>query len=129
MPRKSPYDKGNELLELAKKETDPEIRKLRIQSAKKYFNVDLQATPRIINAVVVIVAYTILAATVILSVIYLGYLAAIGTFIFVSFSLCLILGVYMRLCGKISETNFLVFLKEGFKAISLLKKETPNQPE
>lgn len=129
MPRKSLYDKGNELLELAKQETDPEIRKLRVQAAKRYFNVDLQTTHHILNAIVILVSYIILIASAILSVINLGYLAGVGIFIFVFLSLCLLLGVYMRLCGKISETNLLIFLKEGFKAISLLKKKNPGQPE
>ncbi|GAG20048.1 unnamed protein product, partial [marine sediment metagenome] len=42
MGANSPYEKAQKLLELAKEESDSEIRKLRLLAAKRYFNADIR---------------------------------------------------------------------------------------
>jgi hypothetical protein len=116
MPRKSLYDKGNQLLKEARNETDPQIKRIMIQSAHRYLLRDA-TIPKVNEAVPVVAIYAIAVGSLIVSWIYLGAWAALGISICVFCFLTVALGAYLRICGKVTEKGLLVIIRESFKVV------------
>lgn len=127
MSRKSFYEKANELIELAKKEKNPLIRQLRLTAAEKYYDADISEEmakrPVLIKDILILLLfYAIISVPPIFYFSKLGFLrgsgAVIGTYALTTLIMCVIL----RMRGDISETSFRAMVREGFKAIHLLRK-------
>lgn len=125
--RRSLYEKANELLELAKKEKDPVVRQLRLNAAERYYKADISKTTGkqlgiTKDTLIFLLFYIIIFITAFFSFSQLGFLLGAGVIIGTFAIVTLIMGIILRIRGDISETNFLALVREGFKALHLLRK-------
>lgn len=127
MSRKSFYEKANELIELAKKEKNSVIRQLRLTAAERYYNADISEEmakrPSLTKDILILLLfYAIIFVTAFFSFSKLGFLGGVGVVIGTYALTTLMMGVILRMRGDISETNFLAMVREGFRAVHLLRK-------
>lgn len=125
--RKSFYEKANKLMELATKEKDPAIRRLRLRAARKYYEADISKAmgkqPRFMKDIfILLLFYVVIFVTAFFSFNKLGFLGGVGVVIGTFALVTLMMGVILRVRGDISEANFLAMVREGFKALHLLRK-------
>jgi uncharacterized ion transporter superfamily protein YfcC len=127
MNHKSPYEKANELIKLAKQEKNPVIRKLRLRAAEKYYQADVSKVMKpkrdfTKDLLVILLFYVVIVGTAIFSFSKLGFWAGVGVVIGTFALLTLMMGVILRVRGDISETSFIAMVREGSKALLLLGK-------
>jgi hypothetical protein len=120
------YEKGKEMLKQAEKCDDPEIKRLILQAAERYYDADIkQNTPLPLwgLSVMLVLFYLLVVGTLVWS--YSQLSAAKATFVVIAaFSfLSLLVGAILRVGGYISESGFLAVWKAGFKAVTSLKRE------
>ena len=127
MSRKSFYEKANELVDLAKKEKDSVICQLRLRAAERYYRADISKAMAerlgfAKDILILLLFYVIIFVTAFFSFSKLGFFAAVGVVIGTFALATLMMGVILRVRGDISETNFLAMVREGFKALHLLRR-------
>jgi hypothetical protein len=127
MAHKTRYEKGRELLAQAMQERDRRRRAIMERAAERYFNADIEnpmndnpdKTKEIILA---LICYLVIFLSVIVSfrflAIYAAVLVIVGTFAL----LCVMMGAMLRIQGYLTEGGFLAMVREGFKALFLLRK-------
>lgn len=120
MSRKSFYEKANELIELAKEEENPEIRVLRLRAAKKYYKADVPGAKP--GFLVFFLFYAVIFATIYISFSQLGFFLGAGVVIGTYALATLMMGVILRMRDKLTEKGLLAMVREGFKALNLLRR-------
>ncbi|HKG13010.1 MAG TPA: hypothetical protein VKB12_06715 [Pyrinomonadaceae bacterium] len=103
-------------------ETDPDLKKIKLEAYRRYY----MPRDRTKDIILVFVGFIIIALTVIFSFSFLSFFAAVGVIIGMFALLCLMMGVMLRVWGDITSNDLLTLVREGFKALFLLRRG-PNQ--
>lgn len=125
---KSPYEKANELIELAKQVTDPAIRKPILDAIERYYRVDvtiiIEKKPDPTKDILVLLLfYVVIFATAFISFSQLGFSLGVGVVIGTYALATLMMGVILRVRDKLTEKGLLAMVREGFKALNLLRRK------
>ena len=127
MAHKTRYEKAKELLEQARRERNPDARRIMFRAARRYFDADVddpmyENTDKTKEILLLFVCYLVIFMTLIVSFkllsVYAAVLVVIGTFAL----LCLMMGAMLRMQGYLTEGGFLTMVREGFKALLLLRR-------
>jgi len=127
MAHKTRYEKANELLAQASQEPNRKIREIMVRAAKRYLDADVDdsmngAQDKTKQFLVLMVCYFLIFLSVILSFAFLSIYAAVLVIVGTFALLCLMLGVMLRMQGYLTERGLLSMVREGFKALLLLRK-------
>jgi len=128
MAHKTRYEKATELLGQARRERNPSAREIMIRAAERYFDADvnnpMSDTPDKTKEVfLALVCYLVIFITVIVSFKLLSIAAAVFVIIGTFALLCVMMGAILRIQGYLSEGGFLTMVREGFKALLLLRRK------
>jgi hypothetical protein len=131
MPGRTLQEQIEQLEDKIRREAEPDLREIQLRALEHYYKVAIMPPPpppkpEIKYIVLVLVAYCIIAFTVILSFYLFPVYAAVCVIIGMFALLCLMMGVMLRMYGDISSNDLLTLVREGFKALFLLRKG-PNQ--
>jgi hypothetical protein len=123
LPR-SFYEKGMRLVEQARTESDPAIRKLLLKAASNYYGVDMnQKEPFGQTLIAVSIVYILIFAVVFYTFQSFPVYVALPL-VLASYCLCaLLIGATMRMAGYINEATFLGMFKAGLHALLLRTKQ------
>lgn len=122
MPRKTYFDKGMELTEQAKKESDPELRQIEFDAIRDYYHADIISAINWSNIIPPIIFLSVAVILTIISFHYVGFFC-IAVFIVAYIFAGLLTGCYLFLCGKIKEKSFFALWGEGLKTLLFLQKK------
>jgi hypothetical protein len=120
------YEKGKEMLKQAEKCDDPEVKRLILEAAERYYDADIkQNTPLPLwgLSVMLVVFYLLVIGTMVWAFSQLSGAKATFVVIAAFAFLSLLVGAVLRVGGYISESGFLAVWKQGFKAVTSLKRE------
>jgi len=113
---------------MAEREKDPDLRRLRLESARRYIDADIEVNMKnksdnsFRDVHTLLLCYVVIFASALITFKWLGFFAAVATVIGSFALLSLMMGVFLRLRGELSESNLLKMIQEGFKALFLLRK-------
>jgi hypothetical protein len=112
------YEKGKELVEQARKEPDPDIRKFLLRTAKEYYGTDMTSKePFLQTLVAVVVVYVLVIGLMIYTFKNFSLYVALPLVV-ASFAVCaFLIGAAFRAAGYISESTFLGIFKAGLRAL------------
>lgn len=131
---KSPFEKANELIELAKQVTDSAIRERILDAIERYYLVDvtiiikgnsivIEKKPDFTKDILVLLLfYVVIFATAFISFSQLGFFLGAGVVIGTYALATLMMGVILRMRGDITQRGLLAMVREGFKALNLLRR-------
>ena len=119
---KSLYEKGRELIELAKSDPNPDARKLCLDAAKEYFGADANRVS--LGLWITILAFYVayVAAIVVTAVLAGGWAGAVAIGVYAVGSL--LLGSMLRSAGIVSEAGLLATFRAGAGALRLLGRRS-----
>jgi hypothetical protein len=127
MAHKTQYEKGRELLAQARRERNPDARKIMLEAADRYFDADLSNPGSQMDntkqILVLMGCYVVIFLSVVLSFAFLPIYAAVLVVVGAFAMLCVMMGVILRSQGGLSEPGFLAMVREGFKALVLLRRK------
>ena len=122
---KSFYEKGNALVRQAKAEQDPEIRKLQLDAAQKYYDADMSQEakqPFLRTLLAVIGVYILVFGIAVYTFKNFSLITAVamtlGAFVFFA----LLMGTAFLPAGYIKEKTWLEVFKTGVRALLLQRK-------
>jgi hypothetical protein len=128
MAHKTRYEKAQELLDQARQERNPDARKIMLRAARRYFDADVD-TPMNDNPdktkeiFLLLICYLVIFVSVIISFTFLSIYAAVAVVIGTFALLCVMMGAMLRIQGYLTEGGFLTMVREGFKALLLLRRK------
>lgn len=114
------------MLKQAEKCDDPEVKRLILEAAERYYDADIkQNTPLPLwgLSVMLVVFYLLVIGTMVWAFSQLSGAKATFVVIAAFAFLSLLVGAVLRVGGYISESGFLAVWKQGFKAVTSLKRE------
>ena len=118
------YAKGTKLVEEARAERDPEIRKLLLKAASNYYGVDMnKREPFGQTLIAVSIVYILIFAVVLYTFKSFPVYVALPV-VLTSFCLCaFLIGAAMRTAGHINEATFFGMFKAGLHALLLRTRQ------
>lgn len=120
------YKKYREMLKAAEKCTDPDLKKLELLAAHRYFEADIkQSAPLPMWGLIVMLVgfYLLVLVTVVWAYSRLPVVTATIVFVLAFSIVSLLIGVVLRVGGYISESSLLSIWRAGFKAVTSLKRD------
>jgi hypothetical protein len=131
----SPREKAQNLIKGVEKVTDSEIRKFVLAGIEKYLltrDVTIRITKNSIEIVpksgtnkailLCLLSYAVIFTSAYLSFSQLGFSLGVGVVIGTYALATLMMGAILVMLGKIPPGDFLAMVKEGFKALNLLRR-------
>ena len=122
---KSFYEKAHRLAEQARNEPDPQIRKLLLKAAAKYYETDMKPRePFFATLLSLVVVYIVVIGTAIYAFRNFSFPAAVGIVIASYAFLAFIVGATFRAAGYLSETSFMGIFRGGIRVLLFLRKQS-----
>lgn len=123
LPR-SFYEKGTELLRQAGETEDPDLRKVALEAAERYYRADVRKRePFFFTLLAFLLSYVVVIATAVWAfrsmAVYAAAAVVIGSYCF----LALVVGATLRVGGYITESSLLGIIKAGFKTLILMRRQ------
>jgi len=112
------YEKGRQLVEQARQEQDPEIRKFLLRTAADYYGTDMtQREPFLPTLVAVVVVYVLVFWLMVYTFKNLSLYVALPLVV-ASFAVsAFLIGAAFRAAGYINESTFAGIFKAGLRAL------------
>lgn len=121
---KSFYEKAQELAEQARNEPDPEIRKLQLEAAARYYEKDVKPRePLFATLLALVVVYLVVIGSATYAFRNFSFLPAVGIVIGSYAFLAFIVGAAFRAAGYLSESSFMGIFKGGIRVLLFLRKQ------
>jgi len=122
---KSFYEKAHQLAEQARNEPDPEIRKLLLEAAERYYETDMKPRePLLATLLALVIVYVVVLGTAIYAFRNLSLPAAVGIVIASYAILAFLVGASFRAAGYLSERSFMGIFQGGIRILFFLRKQS-----
>jgi hypothetical protein len=122
---KSFYEKAQQLAEQARNEPDPEIRKLQLEAAERYYVSDTKPRePFLPTLLALVIVYVVVIGTAIYAFRNFSFPAAVGIVIASYAFLAFIVGASFRAAGYLSESSFMGIFRGGVRILLFLRKQS-----
>jgi hypothetical protein len=122
---KSFYEKAHQLTEQARNEPDPEIRKLLLKAARKYYETDMKPRePFLATLLSLVIVYIVVIGTAVYAFHNFSFPSAVGIVIASYAFLAFIVGASFRAAGYLSESSFMGIFRGGIRILLFLRKQS-----
>jgi hypothetical protein len=123
---KSFYEKAERLVQQAKNEPDEDIRRLQLEAARKYYEIDVKPRePFFATLLTLLLVYIVVLGTAVYAFrtfsLWTAGAVVIASYAFLGF----LVGAAFRAAGYLSETSFMGIFRGGIRILLFLRKR-PN---
>lgn len=122
---KSFYEKAQQLADQARNEPDPEIRRLQLEAAGKYYETDMKPRePFFATLLALVIVYVLVFGTALYAFHNFSFFVAVGIVIASYVILAFLVGASFRAAGYLSESSFMGIFRGGIQTLLFLRKQS-----